>query len=130
MKIRSKVVSDLFDAEVVVVNLETGIYYSMKETAMEIWNLLSNNLSAQDILNSFTGLRPEEKQKIETFIGFIIAEGLAEETDNTPPLESSKKLEFDELIYTKFDDMSDLIMIDPIHEADETKGWPNKSEKN
>jgi hypothetical protein len=125
MRIRSKVVSDHFDGEVVVVNLESGSYYSIRETAQEIWSLIENNISKSRIINSFTNLTEEENLKIENYFDFLLLEGLIEENE-IQDSDISNSLTFVDLLYTKFDDMSNLIMIDPIHEADEEKGWPNK----
>ena len=128
MKIKSKVVSDQFDSEVVVVNLESGSYYSMKDTAQEIWCLLENRISRSKVIDAFSDLTEDEKLKIENYLDFLLSEGLIEENEAQEGADSSASLKFVGLTYSKFDDMSDLIMIDPIHEADENKGWPNKTE--
>jgi hypothetical protein len=129
MRIKSKVVSDQFDGEVVVVSLESGSYYSIRETAQEIWSLLENNISRSGIINSFSNLTDEETSQIESYIDFLLLEGLIEENETRLESDPSKSITFVGLTYSKFDDMSDLIMIDPIHEADEEKGWPNKVEE-
>jgi hypothetical protein len=130
MRIKSKVVSDQFDGEVVVVNLESGSYYSIKETAQEIWSLLEKNTSRKGILNSFVNLTDDETSKIESYIDSLLLEGLIEENETEVEFNASNKLIFKDLTYSKFDDMSDLIMIDPIHEADQEEGWPTKAAEN
>ena len=128
MRIKSKIVSDQFDGEVVVVSLETGSYFSIRETAQEIWSLLENNISRAGIINSFSNLTDEEASKIESYLDFLLLEGLIEENETQVESDTSNSLTFVGLTYSKFDDMSDLIMIDPIHDADEEQGWPNKVE--
>ena len=130
MRIKSRVVSDQFDGEVVVVNLESGSYYSIKETAQEIWSLLEKNTSRKGILNSFVNLTDDETSKIESYIESLLLEGLIEENETEVEFNASNKLIFKDLTYSKFDDMSDLIMIDPIHEADQEEGWPTKAAEN
>ncbi|MFT5641876.1 MAG: hypothetical protein ACI9A7_001982 [Cyclobacteriaceae bacterium] len=129
MRIKSKVVSDQFDGEVVVVSLESGAYYSIRETAQEIWSLIENNVSRSGIINSFSNLTDEETDKIESYLDFLLLEELIDEDDTQVESDTSNSLNFVGLTYSKFDDMSDLIMIDPIHDADEEKGWPNKVEE-
>jgi hypothetical protein len=109
--------------------LESGSYYSIRETAQEIWSLLENNISRSGIINSFSNLTDEETSQIESYIDFLLLEGLIEENETRLESDPSKSITFVGLTYSKFDDMSDLIMIDPIHEADEEKGWPNKVEE-
>jgi hypothetical protein len=128
MKIKSKVVSDQFDGEVVVVNLESGAYYSLRETAQEIWSLLENNITRSGVFNSFSNLTDIEKLEVESYLDFLLSEGLIEENETEVGEGSSSQLIFVGLTISKFDDMSNLIMIDPIHEADEEKGWPHKAE--
>jgi len=127
MKIKSKVVSDQFDGEVVVVNLESGAYYSLRDTAQEIWSLFENKISRSDVIKSFLNLTEDEKLKIESYLNFLLSEGLIEENETKSEDNFTSSLTYVGLTISKFDDMSNLIMIDPIHEADEDKGWPHKA---
>jgi hypothetical protein len=129
MKINPKVVSDRFDDEVVVVSLESGIYYSFKNSAIEIWSQLEKRASQQIISKSFGTLTTEQQKELNAFFEFLVQENLVslsfdEASHDTEPATTS----FTSPLYAKFDDMANLIMIDPIHEADQAKGWPNKAE--
>ena len=127
MRINSKVVSDKFDDEVVVVNLENGIYYSLKGSATIIWGGVASGFSRHSILKAFRTLTSDQEDKLSAFIDFLIAENLVAEEANATAIQESLFLsEFTAPEYLKFDDMADLIMIDPIHEADQEKGWPHK----
>jgi hypothetical protein len=128
MKIKSKVVSDQFDGEVVVVNLESGAYYSLRDTAQEIWSLFENKISRPDVIKSFSNLTEDEKLKIENYVDFLLSEGLIEENETKVGDNFSSSLTYVGLTISKFDDMADLIMLDPIHEADKDKGWPHKAD--
>lgn len=127
MKIKSYVVSDQFDGEAVVVNLESGAYYSLRDTAQEIWSLFKNNITRFGVINSFSNLTDAEKLELETYLDFLLSEGLIEENETKSEDNFTSSLTFVGLTISKFDDMSNLIMIDPIHEADEDKGWPHKA---
>jgi len=127
MKIKSYVVSDQFDSEVVVVNLESGTYYSLRDTAQEIWSLFENNITRFGVINSFSNLTDAEKLDLETYLDFLISEGLIEENETKSEDNFTSSLTYVGLTISKFDDMANLIMIDPIHEADEDKGWPHKA---
>jgi len=130
MKISSKVVSDRFEDEAVLVNLESGIYCSLKATAMDIWEKLQQGYQVDELPKLFQSLSDVQQKEIDSFIQFLIAENLLipsdEKLPQAKPIESA--LLFSGLEYSKYDDMADLIMIDPIHEADDQKGWPNKPE--
>jgi hypothetical protein len=130
MKINSKVVSDRFDDEVVVVNLESGVYYSFRGAAVEIWTRVEAGASTKSIHSRFVYSDPSQENKINLFIEFLTQENLvipgepeAGQGDST-----DDPLSFTWLEFSKFEDMADLIMIDPIHEIDPKKGWPNKTD--
>jgi len=128
MRINPKVVSDRFEDETVVVNLENGIYYSFKNTAMDVWANLETGLPVEMIPQAFQAISDGQKEAINGFIQFLTQENLLLPSEGQQadirPLENT--LQFAKLEFVKFEDMTDLIMTDPIHEVDDQTGWPNK----
>lgn len=119
--ITSKVVSEFFEDEAVVVNLETGSYYSFRGAAVGIWKKVEEGGDTAQILNT-----TENQKAAEVFLAYLLTEALVDEDNST-----ISSISLDEKItgnpeYTKYDDMKDLLLLDPIHEVDK-KGWPNKS---
>jgi hypothetical protein len=125
MMINPKVVSDRFEDEIVVVNLDNGFYYSLKDSAMEIWAMLERRATRVSIEQAYQNASADQLQEINSYLNFLIAENLAAEVE-TGQRDPEKPVLFTKPQYAKFEDMANLIMIDPIHEADDTKGWPNK----
>ena len=109
----------------VVVNLDSGIYYSFKDTAADLWSLLEKNYSKDQVIKCFDSITPEQEKEINDFLTFVVEENLAEEADPTAN-SAQEKIAFKAVTFSKFEDMSDLIMLDPIHESDEKKGWPHE----
>jgi hypothetical protein len=128
MKINSKVVSDRFDDEVVVVNLDSGVYYSFRNAAMEIWTGLEKGLSASSVLKVFNNLTEEQEKAANVFLEFLVSENLLTPGDDSHLEHPDTTIEFVNPEFQKFEDMADLIVIDPIHEVDNKKGWPHKPE--
>ena len=136
---QSKVVFERFDEEIVLINLENGNYFSIREVACSIWELIEQGHQKDVIL---AGIAETYKMKIgdiekdvQEFIDQLIKEGLIESQNSDSPQDSkfvnslNGKINPKENIYTKpileiYSDMQDLILLDPIHEVDET-GWPN-----
>ncbi|WP_420578365.1 hypothetical protein [Ekhidna sp.] len=127
MKVNPKVVSDQFDNEIVVVNLENGFYYSFKNSALNVWQMAIDGFSRDMIVGSFADLNENQKGQINQFLNHLIEESLIEEVEGRGS-KTTSEFKFKDLTYAKFEDMSDLIMIDPIHDADEKKGWPHKAD--
>ncbi|WP_436516310.1 PqqD family protein [Ekhidna sp. To15] len=128
MQIHPKVVSDKFDDEIVVVSLESGFYYSFRKTAMEVWSLIQNGHTTSEVTSSFN-LSDSQKKEVLNFLDQLKKENLVVDnlSENKSNIDLPEKLEFDDLEFAKFEDMSDLIMIDPIHDSNQEKGWPNKA---
>lgn len=131
----SKIVYDTLDGEVIIINFETGNYYSMNSMGKEIWNFLEANLSyneiADAIAKNYAG-RPEGfKEELSEFIENLKKEELIyEEASNkadkkiTTEALTTEKLKYEKPGFFKYTDMKEMLLLDPIHDVDET-GWPS-----
>jgi predicted transcriptional regulator len=118
-----KVIHQIFETEVVIVNLETGNYYSVTNSGIQIWQQLDAGISFEEIIQHFPGV---EQQQVGAFLAELEREELIVSDQNretrsssSTPAGFSKGLPRLE----KFTDMRDLLLVDPIHELDES-GWP------
>jgi len=132
-KVQPKVVRECFEDEVVVINLESGNYYSLNGTGAEIWRELETGGSGEAAVTALLARyeAPETTiwQAVESFIRQLEEHGLVAGTESTaspapaviPPVVSRAVFEIPELAV--FSDMQDLLLLDPIHDVDES-GWP------
>ena len=130
----SQVILESFADEVVIVNLESGNYYSIDKAGAEIWALLAEGASVPQITSAvgarYAAAEDEIERTLRSWITELLAEGLltpAEPADNPnfPTVAASaNKLPFEPPVLHKYTDMQELLLLDPIHEVDET-GWPN-----
>jgi len=120
--------------EVVVVNLQRGNYYSLNNIATDIWTLILHSYNSDEITNKLMERYPqaqnELQQSIPTFItnlqeeALIVADAEKMSADEVALSADTKLDNFTTPVLEKYTDMQDLLMLDPIHEVDET-GWPN-----
>ena len=88
----SNIVAEVFGDEVVIVNLDSGIYYSLRNTAAQIWIRLQNQYSPDEILNDLNIMYSQNENGIqkdlENFITRLRTEELITETaeNNHQPL--------------------------------------------
>lgn len=123
-----------FADENVVVNITIGNYYSMKGSANFIWGLLSTHYSQQQLveamLNEYDLARDIAENTVSNFLNTLQKEQLlvsTEKQDAEPELVSSTtKKAFEEPVLEIYNDLQDLLLLDPIHEVDEVQGWPTK----
>ncbi|HEX9829650.1 MAG TPA: PqqD family protein [Bacteroidota bacterium] len=129
------VVEETFDTETVIVNLVSGFYYSATKSGVMMWNLLVNGYTATEIASQlhkhFTGTEKQFTTAVEEFRTKLLAEQLivAVNGDHTAPLMPPSTIQtpapFENPVLEKYTDMQDLLLLDPIHEVDDS-GWPNK----
>ena len=135
---RSKIIFEAFEDETVLINLDSGSYYSFPGSGALIWDLISSGRSIGEVVAQLQQRFPDATDEIEIcvldFIGKLVEERLVLEQDagdleaialgEQPPLRKGTESKFEKPCLQKYSDMQDLLLLDPIHEVDEM-GWPN-----
>jgi Coenzyme PQQ synthesis protein D (PqqD) len=131
---RPQVISQTIDGEVVVINLQTGNYYSLTGAAAVIWDALERGEAASQITGTlsahFTDCDAGLKGIVDVFLDELRDESLIVPAENIGPVANGvlngaqiKREKFVRAALKKFTDMRELLLLDPIHEVGET-GWP------
>ena len=142
-----KVIHETIDGETVIVNLDSGNYYSLDAIGAEIWEYIVRNVSIPSIIeiiaSGYTGEQEEIQKTVHQFIDEMQRENLiavnesqefldVSEADVSPEKGANQSKEYGVFIppmLNKYSDMQDLLLLDPIHEVDDT-GWPNIKTEN
>jgi hypothetical protein len=129
------VILEDFSDEVVIVNLASGNYYSIDAVGAAIWAMIQKQTAASEIagnlLRDYEGDPAIIRLAVTKFINELLVENLivadtgasAEKADPDPSVVRERTL-FAAPVLNKYTDMQELLLVDPIHEVDET-GWPN-----
>jgi hypothetical protein len=132
---RPTVIHQTIDGEVIMINLVTGTYYSLLHSGAEIWERLRRGETVDDIVASLRARYNREANAVELTIGEFVDGLLNEELivpaeddypfdDTVTPAESAESGgEFRPPVLERYEDMQDLILLDPVHEVEE-EGWP------
>lgn len=129
----------ILDGEAIIINLESGNYYSLDRLGADVWTAIGENVASDGIVERLirrcggdrvvidkavaellTDLEkeslivPDEARKLEGARAF---DGLVE------PEAEAVKVGFEAPKLQKYTDMQELLLLDPIHEVDEA-GWP------
>lgn len=130
------VVLESFADETVAVHLGTGRYFSIDLVGTEILDLLATGSRLGSIVEFLAARYGADATAIEgsvaDFVGRLLAEGLVR---SVPGGQSSEALgtpsratvEFSAPTIAVYTDMEDLLLLDPIHDVDET-GWPVRAD--
>jgi|WetSurMetagenome_2_1015567.scaffolds.fasta_scaffold352435_2 hypothetical protein len=135
-----KVIHETIDGETVIVNLDSGNYYSLDKVGADVWECLVKDFSVHRIIEAIASRYTGERENIEkTMYQFIDemqqenlivineSQGYASDADIDPGDETEQMKErsiFATPVLNKYSDMQDLLLLDPIHDVDET-GWPS-----
>ena len=123
-------VAEDFDGEVIVLNLDTGLYFSLPGLPGAIWRDINSGVPPEKILNDLSQADASLGRDAKKLIDSLVHHGLLRvvgETQNAPSHPEYVPMVgkgICDLTFTAHDDMKDLVMTDPIHDVDEAVGWP------
>ena len=123
-----QVVSDMIDGEMMLLNMEAGNYYSLTGVGAPLWEHLRSGIEQSELLKALAAAFPQEQvESLETdlqnFLNSLREESLILEGEAGTPATPTFPQDYKAPGLDKYTDLQDLLLIDPIHEADES-GWP------
>ena len=131
-KINKPVISENIDGEVVIINLDSGTYYSTSGIGTVLWGLIEQGHSlgrTSEALRAAYGREPEVDDAVQRFMEKLKEERLiTARADRPTPSTALPDVKvnggFDEPVLHKYEDMKDMLLLDPIHDVDDEAGWP------
>jgi hypothetical protein len=131
-----RVVHQILDGEAIIIDFETGAYYSLDEIGSQVWFLIDRGFClselAAELSHYYEQSEAEINEAIMHFIEQLLLENLIcpaeivpnKKSVNGTPFPTEVKV-FQAPALQKFTDMQDLLLLDPIHEVDQS-GWPTQ----
>ena len=133
---RPTVSAESFDDEVVIIHFENGNYYSLDAFGTRVWEALEAGTTRDQVLahvrTRFQAQQETIAHKLDLLMEQLLQEDLVYEIEGQPgsldtmPTVEPAELPDDAGTLLKFDDMQELLLLDPIHDVDEA-GWPHTS---
>ena len=125
------VVSEVIAGEAIVINLNTGTYYSMQGSASYIWEQVTSGADLDNIANALAQIEGAEtslEQVVQEFVDHLLKEELirSEEVVAAPGTQAILPARYTSPQLNIFTDMQSLLLLDPIHQVDNA-GWPHSS---
>ena len=129
------VASEVIDGEAVIMNLKSGVYFSTRQVGSLLWSWVEQGASVSAMVHALAGTsdaKPEVvEQTVQRFIAELLEHDLIRELapDAPVPLLGAPPLPagtvFAVPVLEVYNDMQDLLLLDPIHDVDEAVGWPS-----
>jgi hypothetical protein len=131
------VIEQTVDDETLIVHLERGHYFSLRGSAQEIWSALVAGTPTDHLVAGlaarYTATDDAITAAVEAFCKELLADQLVVADSDPAPAEARgpspearEALPFQPPVLTRYTDIEDMLLIDPIHEVDET-GWPRNT---
>lgn len=124
------VVADVVDNEVVAVNLESGTYFSLFQQSAWLWTALTSGQTVGMVVETVEDHSPYSRDDVLAFLAELLTYELIEpralEHSLDPVMEPLSELPpapFAPLVINVHRDLQDILLLDPVHDSDET-GWP------
>jgi Coenzyme PQQ synthesis protein D (PqqD) len=135
------IVHEIFDdQEAAIINLKSGNYYSLNPIGTYIWAQIEPSTTmgeiVEEIVSRYEGNLGEIINEVTLFIDQLYAEELIVTANDASGETSSRhvkigpdgndsKSAFSPPLLERYNDMQELLLLDPIHEVAET-GWPHR----
>jgi len=131
-----QVIAEVIDDEAIIVNLDTGTYYSLRGAGADIWRLAAQGLAADAIPPTLSRRYTGDPSVIQDSVGRLLqqlsaegllaprtgADGEQEAVAGWPPDQPPAPFQAPSL--QKYTDMTELLLLDPIHDVN-GQAWPN-----
>jgi hypothetical protein len=129
-----RIACEQIEDETIVIDFDSGTYYSAGLIGSEIIRRLAGGSSLEDVLDycrrRYAGEPGAVERGVREFGDSLLRESILVETDaggaapSEPlPPPPAGSIAFEAPVLNKYTDMKDLLLLDPIHEVD-AQGWP------
>lgn len=118
------VIFDEIDGEVLVINLRIGHYFRLRESASRLWSLIISGKTFSEIIGTSNSSQSNQDEILKFMMELLSLDLIVQTEEIQNVTLKPHSMDFPNPIIEKFTDLEDILGLDPIHEVDETKGWP------
>jgi len=121
LRASATVASETIDGESIVIDLATGAYYSFQGWTAWAWQSLCAGVDTSDVDAALVEVGGASEFVERLVAAQMLIDRGADPVDPAPDFPPGAA---ESLIVERFDDMADMIMLDPVHDVDRAAGWP------
>lgn len=126
--------AEIFDGEVLAINLKNGHYHSIRGTGVSIWSSLIAGVDEPQIVQALHATYGVDRETLEADVrgfvtqlvdgGLLVPDAGAASGHSSIPGPPADPASYSPPIFESHLDMQELLLIDPIHDVDVKVGWP------
>jgi|tagenome__1003787_1003787.scaffolds.fasta_scaffold20722805_2 hypothetical protein len=130
-----RVVHETIEGETILINLVSGYYYSLGGCGVEVWSLLAEGRSAEEVVGELQSRYAVDRDAVAEPVNALIDELVQEELlepagaeangngHGAGTLSAPANSSFSPPELKKFEDLQYFLLVDPIHQVGPA-GWP------
>lgn len=124
------IVHESFDGDAVVLDLASGRYFGFSDSGSCVWEALISHVAPASLVGRPCAAGVLGADDLHAFVTRLIEHGLLVPCEEAaaaafaPALAARLAASTDALKVDMYDELADLVMVDPIHDVDEPAGWP------
>ncbi len=122
--------AERMEGDVIAVNLHTGAYFSLSGTAADVWTVFATGAGFDECCAALDAAFATSvpRDQVSTLVSSCVEHGLFEPIEPREVAVDSLPDDWQRGAWIEprlevFDDLKDLILVDPIHDAS-VLGWP------
>jgi hypothetical protein len=131
------VIFERFEDETVVINLDTGHYYTLDSVGAIIWTRIEEGVGVEAIVaefqEDFSGELSVIEDAVRGFVSLMVVEQLIRPRVDGHAAGRERvrkpKVPFRAPEVGKYNDMAEMLLLDPVHDVDGA-GWPSAAPAN
>jgi len=137
---KNEITSKVMDGEAIMINLATGIYYSMDKVGGTIWEGIEQEQQLgqilQTVLTGYEVSKDQASKDLESLVSQLLDENLIALQEKEEPLSFEKAeqarapLPYESPILNSYRDMGDLLALDPPMPGMAETPWQTSAEEN
>lgn len=127
------VISESIEGETIILHLGNGFYFSAGGAGALAWQLLSDSVpvsrTTELVASAYETEGLDVAGAVDGFVEELRSEGLLVLAEPGNPASegtaaTGPRLPWEPPTLSKFTDMEDLLLLDPVHEVSPKQGWP------
>jgi len=131
----SEIAAEDFEDGTVLINFLTGKYFAFNDFGGALWRMSSNGVSIAELIDIIPSMAMQDvpspeivARDVSEFFHILIEHRLLAELHTEDmriePAIGKPVARYEAPAVQIFDDLADLILLDPIHDVNEQLGWP------
>ena len=123
-------IAEAVENDLIIINLSSGRYYNMRHETVVVWQALTQGVTPANLLQ-FNDWDAQLQERFKAHLQFLLDEALLVPHDELMAAADAPRIELagaDNPFHVDvFTDMQEMLLLDPIHDADANVGWPHKA---